>query len=1267
MKNPLHTLLLLFIFFSTTISISAQDDAISEKDEALLEKILELVELTEQSFQSEDYAEALRLSNNALDLYEQVKEKDEQVYAFLINKIAVNQFNLGNFTEAIEFGTKSLDIYENMEDYPNYVVALGNLALYNSSLGNYDEAVRLESKSSELQENTSDRDNLTYANTLNNLAIYNSHLCNYANAIKFGTEALSLFESTQGKLNIDYATALCNLAYYNANLGYYKEAVRLEKESLDIKEKIYGKNHREYAISLSNIAENLWKLGNYSEAITLCTDALEVESEISGSETVEYAALLNNLANYNSASGDYEEALRLGTDALIIKRRILGRNHPDYATSLNNLATYYSYVGNYTEAVNLVNEALDIQEKISGKESQDYATLLINLASYNSEIGNLDESIRLNKVALVIREKQLGKNHPDYATVLSHIASCLSDMGNCAEAMRIETEALNIREQILGKNHPDYVISLNNLALYNSNYGNYAESVRLGLQALSIQEKFYGKNNRVYASLLQNISNYYHDIENNIEAFRLASEAMKIRETLLGKTHPDYANSLRSLALCHSEIGDYGEAIRLLNEALDIQEKLFGKNHNEYAMTLASLANIHTKLGNYEEAIKLISEALNIQGNIFGENSLFYSNTLCQLSNYSFYSGNYKNAVLFGEKALNIQERILGKNSEDYITSLRNLCNHHIFNNSIELNGLENYISEINQLTSSYIRNQFSSLTSTERNSFWNKTIIKQWFEQDINWLTHKVPSESNISNAYDAVLLSKGVLLNSNIEFTKLITGSGDEDVLSLYNELKIKRLMLKKLYEKPIAERYLNTDSLEMAATALERELISRSKAYGDYTHNMAIGWNDVRSTLQPKDIAVEFVSFVGDYDDIDNKFMCAYIISPEMDCPKMIPIFTAKDLAAINAEDYYNTTDLSKCVWGKLDEYIKGVENIYFAPAGELYNIGIEWLPAYDGGGMMADKFKLYRLSSTRELAVIKDKNNINDAALFGGLKYDTDVKILEEDAQRYPQSLQRDFALYNLNDSLQLRNGISELPATRVEVENINKSLKPTKIKPRLYTEFDGTEGSFKELSGKKTSIMHIATHGFYWTESEARRSANLSFLMTGNDNAPRYVEDKAMTRSGLLFTGANNALMGKELPENINDGILTANEIAHLDLRGLDLVVLSACQTGLGDITGDGVFGLQRGFKKAGANTLLMSLWKVDDRATQMLMTKFYEHFLAGRSKLESLQLAQKYVREYEEDADGTEYSNMTASQTTKVRPFADPKYWAAFILLDALN
>lgn len=359
----------------------------------------------------------------------------------------------------------------------------------------------------------------------------------------------------------------------------------------------------------------------------------------------------------------------------------------------------------------------------------------------------------------------------------------------------------------------------------------------------------------------------------------------------------------------------------------------------------------------------------------------------------------------------------------------------------------------------------------------------------------------------------------------------------------------------------------------------------------------------------------------------------------------------------------------------------KNVYFAPAGQLHNIAIEHLPSSDST-FIAEQINFYRLSSTRQLVMIKDKSHIKEAVLYGGLKYDADTTALVVENKKYtdiPRDLNIQHTFYP--DSLNLRDGAKYLPATKIEAEQIKQALENTRLQPALYMDLRGTEESFKALSGKNISMLHIATHGFYWTETEARQTKDLDFLMMGDNNQSRYVEDKALTRSGLLLPGANIALKGNPLPEGLEDGILTAKELAGLDLRGLDLVVLSACQTGLGEITGDGVFGLQRGFKKAGANTLLMSLWKVDDNATQLLMTQFYKNLLAGKSKFESLREAQKYVRDYEVEIETTpdkrwqsearqkekQSKKPMPKEFKKIKKYKDPFYWAAFILLDAID
>lgn len=225
-------------------------------------------------------------------------------------------------------------------------------------------------------------------------------------------------------------------------------------------------------------------------------------------------------------------------------------------------------------------------------------------------------------------------------------------------------------------------------------------------------------------------------------------------------------------------------------------------------------------------------------------------------------------------------------------------------------------------------------------------------------------------------------------------------------------------------------------------------------------------------------------------------------------------------------------------------------------------------------------------------------------------------------------------------------LSYLNGAETEVLSISQLLRGKKITTLLQMGMDGTEESFKALSGKQISLLHIATHGFY-----EEPQPFISTSPYDNDYRTKHTEENSLSRSGLYLTGAADYLTDNNQysPTDMEDGILTAKELSRLDFRGLDLVVLSACQTGLGDITSEGVFGLQRGFKKAGAQTLLMSLWKVDDTATLLLMTEFYNKLINGNSKKQSLYKAQQYLRTYQNGV------------------YDKPEYWAAFIMLDGIN
>jgi CHAT domain-containing protein len=336
--------------------------------------------------------------------------------------------------------------------------------------------------------------------------------------------------------------------------------------------------------------------------------------------------------------------------------------------------------------------------------------------------------------------------------------------------------------------------------------------------------------------------------------------------------------------------------------------------------------------------------------------------------------------------------------------------------------------------------------------------------------------------------------------------------------------------------------------------------------------------------------------------------------------------------------------------LENELDSVNTIYFSPDRDIHNIAIE-SALTPKGQRISDCFDVHRLSSTREIVKINKNDNPKSVVLYGGLDYFADSSDIEA-ANKVNGIFDKGASYYAeravVDDD---RGTVVNLAGSGREVNSI-ATILPSEYYCQMFTGQLGTEESFKALSGGNYGIIHISTHGYYWSESTFDSQKNQNKIRVA-DKDLMTEEDKALVRSGLYFAGVNTTLSGEKIPIYLDDGILTAQEISELDLRGTEIVVLSACQTGLGDLKNDGVFGLQRGFKKAGVKSILMSLWKVDDNATELLMVEFYRNYLSGMDKTQSLRNAQKHVREY------------TDFQGNKI--YENPYYWAGFVLLDALN
>lgn len=689
------------------------------------------------------------------------------------------------------------------------------------------------------------------------------------------------------------------------------------------------------------------------------------------------------------------------------------------------------------------------------------------------------------------------------------------------------------------------------------------------------------------------------------------NELLSLYATRYTTESTEYADALMWCARTCAEAGDNKQGKRLMNQSLKLFRKygngpFDGRDTINEIFYLDLKATLNYQAGRDYKAGRLRQRTCELKRLYFGEQSEIYLNALLDLS--QLYA-----------------ERLCYRRSEKYHNK-----------------GYDSYIE--------MIKREFCNSSESERTAYWDKAVkyINKTLElgHKAGRKGHRGGQASLASAAYDAALLSKGLLLNTTIGFEDYISNSGNYEA--------VRHLQLKKT----LADQQVSQHVLDSLDYVILRALQAKGQQF--QLPHLSIGWKDVAEKLSPNDLSIEFYrTSTGDYG--------ALLLKKGWKSPKVVRLgelvaikekYEPLSMAvhSVSLENY--TPDQARALWNLsraiwTDDIVRyfpedGQGRIFFAADGDLLITGIEYLPFVkpneDGSFVcLSDLFNVYRLSSTRELVQNSVKNSNSEMAVFGGLRYDMNVDDMIADARQHHIDSPIDLAYVPNGQQRDVRaadRGIPYLVGTQREADTIMAVVAQSKAKSLMATPFmgyKGTETSFKAFSGKRERVIHIATHGFFYNEEDS----------TFN----RFdLGENALVRSGLFFAGADNKWLGDDVPHGVDDGFLTSLEISNLDFRGLDLVVLSACETGKGNVKGDGVFGLQRGFKMASAQSILMSLWKVDDDATCLLMTEFYKNWIGeGKTKHEALESAKQAVR------------------THKERGWDNPKYWAAFILLDGLD
>lgn len=943
--------------------------------------------------------------------------------------------------------------------------------------------------------------------------------------------------------------------------------------------------------------------------------AVSLNAQIVDSTVIKQVDSLVRASRDLTEQEEFDKALEVNTLAESIALKKMGRESAAYGNCIHNNGRILYFKGDYpnSEKRYLEAKAIRAQAPGVGKEHPDYITTVRDLGNLYAGLGAY---LKAEPLFLEVKDF-LGSAHADYTSILSSLANLYADMANFEKAELYYLELNTLLEKAPGKQHPRYAGNLVNLATIYTDMGNFEKAESWFLEAKGILENLpNGREHVNYVNCINNLANLYFHMGKYEKAEPLYLEVMAIQEKKHGKEHPYYARCLDNLAIIEQSIGNYEKAEPLYLEALAIREKTLGKVNPMYANNLNNLALLYSETGKFEKAEPLHLEAKDIREKTLGKEHPDYATSVYNLAKHYQAAGEHQKAGAFFAEDVTAQRSLLSK-------AVRHLSEQEIGN--------------------------YLSLYSGSRD--------------ELLAFAHSVPDESlrqkSAALCFDNALFYKGFLLQAAAQVGRLALS--DAAAAEKFDLLKSCESRLAAQYAQPIAERdSTGIAVLETQTNDLEKDLARTVAGFGQAIRQ--VNWQEVQSALRPGEAAIEFVHFKFSEKEVAVREMyAALVLKPGNDNTVFIPLFEEKSLDSLlktsgaRKSDYVNglysfekkgsklVKTLFELVWQPLEKELTGVKTIYFSPSGLLHRVNLAAIPISEDE-TLADRFNFVELGSTRQLVTpsILEKTN-SEAVLFGGIQYEMDstaIAAANFSFEKNDLASRGEAFDFSKTDSTARGGSWAFLNYTEKEVDTLAPILTKSGLKPETRKGFAATEEAFKNVgkTGISPRVLHIATHGYFFPNPKSS---------TKNDAADPVFKtsDHPMIRSGLILAGGNQAWKtGKPFKPGMEDGILTAYEISQMNLANTELVVLSACETGLGDIQGnEGVYGLQRAFKIAGAKNLIMSLWQVPDFQTQELMTAFYQNWLSDKMEIPvAFRAAQKEMRE----------------------KYQHPYFWAGFVLVE---
>lgn len=1015
---------------------------------------------------------------------------------------------------------------------------------------------------------------------------------------------------------------LAQLAVVQKNYG---NAEKYLIEIVDIKASFYGEAAPETHLARLQLANfYLDNTNKMNEAGKIYEESFNksLKDEI-GPWHKDHLDILNHLAQYYEMADQYTKAVDALERATLVARGKYDDRDFKYGEELTKIARLQIRLGQYEEAESNINKSLKILEEFS-KEA-DKKGLLVEAIDTQAVLfgikGLFDEAEdALNRSGKIIQKADEPLNI-DALTTTQNLASLFIQLGKYADTDEILNETIAEYTKIYGDQSLRLIDPLVNKGRLLLARGDYTEADKVALRANQIAVKIYSEKSTKTASTQKLLS----DIDYTIGDYDLAEEnilkALASQEKQFGRKHIEVAKSLSQLALIKFYKGDDTKEVeKLMLESRDIMGERLGKDNPQYADILKNVAIVYISEKKYDIAFNSLTQAETIWRNKTGRKNSIQAAAIFALTGDVYYQlKRYDQAEAFYKKGKDIYEKYFSDTHPEYVKILSKIAK--VYYMEKDYKGAKKNIEQALNNYENFIKQFFPALSEREKAKYWNT--IKGDFEFYNTLAFGQLEDFRDLSGkVYNYQLLTKALLLSSSIKIRERILNSKDEALKATYASWVQKKEYLTNVMSmssQQLLENGIDPNLLNAEVEKLEKELSEKSEIFGQGFENKRITYESVQSSLGKTEVAIEMVRFRHfNHTFTDSVVYVALYVKNDKARPKVVELSNGELMEGRYFRYYRNSINRKtadensyKVYWEPIQKGIGQASTIYMSPDGVYNQINLEAIPTPDGKYVI-DNSNIVVVSNTKDLYLRKAKAKLaggqssNNASMFGNPKF------------YLTASTQRDW---------------TDLPGTEREVDELNKLLKEKGWVAEEYMEDKASEETVKAINSPR--VFHIATHGFY-AKAEA---ASAQKELTSNE---AMMAENPLMKSGLLLTGGGEVLAKTKHNYNMESGVLTAYEAMSLNLDKTDLVVLSACETGLGEISnGEGVYGLQRAFLVAGAKVLIMSMFKVDDDATQKLILNFYKKWLNTGNLRQSFVDAKRELR----------------------AEYPEPIYWGAFMMI----